>query len=73
MPILGFVIDTVAFLVVSTLYSGVASYRRSGALAVGLGLALHYVFGEFLHIPLPEGSLVSVVEWLPSLPLAGVV
>ncbi|WP_170977340.1 tripartite tricarboxylate transporter TctB family protein [Halorussus salinisoli] len=73
MPILGFVIDTVAFLVVLTLYSGVKSYWRSGALAVGLSLALHYVFGEFLHIPLPEGSLVSVVRWLPSLPLAGVV
>ncbi len=73
MPILGFIIDTVAFLVVLTLYSGVESYWRSGALAVGLSLALHYAFGEFLHIPLPEGSLVSVARWLPSLPLSGVV
>lgn len=73
MPILGFVLDTVAFLVALTRYSGVRSLRRSVALAVGLGIALHYVFGEFLHIPLPEGSLVSVARWLPSLPLAGVV
>lgn len=74
MPILGFVLDTVIFLVALTRYSGVESYRESVSLAVGLGLVLHYVFGEFLHIPLPEGSVVSVAGWLPSLPLlAGVV
>lgn len=72
LPIFGFVLDTVAFLVVMMRYSGVESYLRSGALAVGLGLALYYVFGEFLHIPFPEGSAVSVARWLPSLPLAGV-
>lgn len=69
MPILGFVLDTILFLVVLMRYSGVESYWRSGALAVGLGLALYYVFGEFLHIPFPEGSVVSVARWLPSLPL----
>jgi hypothetical protein len=72
MPIVGFVLDTVAFLVVTMRYSGVESYLRSGTLAVGLGLALYYVFGEFLHVPFPEGSVVSVARWLPSLPLAGV-
>lgn len=69
MPILGFVLDTITFLIVLMRYSGVESYWRSASLAVGLGVVLYYVFGEFLHIPLPEGSVVSVARWLPSLPL----
>lgn len=69
MPILGFVLDTVVFLVALMRYSGVGSYWRSTTLALGLALTFHYVFGEFLHIPLPEGSVVSVTRWLPSLPL----
>lgn len=73
MPVLGFVLDTVAFLVAVMRYSGVTVYRRSLPLGVGLAVVLHYVFGELLHIPLPEGSLISVSQYLPSLPLfAGV-
>lgn len=74
MPVLGFVLGTVVFLVALMRYSGVETYRSSVSLAVVLGLALHYVFGEFLHVPLPEGSVVPVARWLPSIPfLAGVV
>lgn len=69
MPVLGFVLDTVLFLVGLMWYSGVKSVRSSVPVAVALGIAVHYVFGEFLHIPLPEGSLVAVSRWLPSLPL----
>lgn len=68
MPVLGFVLDTVIFLVVLMRYSGVEIYRTSVSLAIGVGLALHYVFGEFLHIPLPEGSAVAISKWLPSIP-----
>jgi len=69
MPVLGFVLDSMLFLVGLMRYSGVERYATSVPLAVGLGLALHYVFGEFLHIPLPEGSVVALSRWLPSLPL----
>lgn len=69
MPVLGFVLDTVLFLVAMMRYSGVDSYGASVSLAAALGVVLHYVFGEFLHIPLPEGSVVAVARWLPSLPL----
>lgn len=73
LPVLGFVLDTVLLLVALMWYSGVERFRVSLPLAVALGVALHYVFGEFLHIPLPEGTVVAVSRWLPSLPLlAGV-
>jgi hypothetical protein len=69
MPVVGFVLDSMLFLVALMRYSGVERYATSVPLAVGLGLVLHYVFGEFLHIPLPEGSVVALSRWLPSLPL----
>lgn len=67
MSYLGFVLVTVGFLILLMRYSGVQAYRRSVPLAVGLGVVLHYVFGEFLHVPLPEGSVVSLSRYLPSL------
>lgn len=73
MPLLGFVAATVAFLVGLMRYSGVEGYRRSVPLAVGVAVALHYVFREFLHVPLPEGSVLPIAGLLPSIPLfAGV-
>lgn len=69
LSVVGFVLDTVLFLVALMWYSGAKSLRTSVPLAVALGLAVHYVFGEFLHVPFPEGSLVSISRWLPSLPL----
>lgn len=73
MQFVGFVAATVAFLVALMRYSGVEAYRTSVSLGVGVAIVLHYVFGEFLHVPLPEGSIVGIAEILPSLPLlAGV-
>lgn len=71
MSSLGFVLVTVGFLILLMRYSGVRAYRRSIPLAIGLAVVLHYVFGEFLHVPLPEGSVVSLSRFLPSL-FAGV-
>ncbi|WP_132058862.1 tripartite tricarboxylate transporter TctB family protein [Halorussus amylolyticus] len=68
MSVLGFVLATVAFLVGLMRYSGVERYARSIPLALGVAIALHYVFREFLHVPLPSGS-VPVSELLPALPL----
>lgn len=69
MPRLGFVPATVAFLAVAMWYSGVRAYGRLAVVAVGLTLVLHYIFAEFLRIPLPEGTVIDVTEWLPALPL----
>lgn len=72
MSVLGFVLATVAFLVGLMRYSGVEGYRRSVPLGFVAAVVLHYVFREFLHVPLPEGT-VPVSELLPALPLlAGV-
>lgn len=73
MPLVGFVVGTVAFLVGLMRYSGVEAYRTSVPLSAGIAVVLHYVFREFLRVPLPEGSVVAVADILPSLPLfAGV-
>lgn len=66
LPRLGFVLGTVAFLVVAMAYSGVRSYVRMAFVSVGLTLGLYYVFVVFLRIPLPEGELYPVAELLPS-------
>lgn len=73
MSALGFLLATVALLVGLMRYSGVEEYRRSVPLALAVAVVLHYVFREFLHVPLPEGSVVPVADLLPALPLlAGV-
>jgi hypothetical protein len=69
MPTIGFVLGTIGFLVGLMWYSGVERLRTSIPLALAIAVVLHYVFREFLHVPLPEGSTVSVSELLPSLPL----
>lgn len=67
LPWLGFVVATVLFLIVGMRYSGVASPLRIAVVAVGLTLGLHYVFGVFLRIPLPESPFYSVARLLPAL------
>jgi len=69
MPTVGFVLGTVGFLVGLMWYSGVDRLRTSLPLGVAIAVVLHYVFREFLHVPLPEGSAVSLSGLLPSLPL----
>lgn len=69
LPVLGFLLDTFAFLVVTMLYSGATDARRTAPLAAGVAVVLHYAFVDFLHVPLPAGSVVPVARWLPSLPI----
>ena len=70
MPYLGFVVTTALFLVVFMWFSGVLSPVATLVVAIGVPVVLHYVFVSFLHVPLPEGSVISVVEYLPSLPIS---
>ncbi|WP_134672355.1 tripartite tricarboxylate transporter TctB family protein [Halorussus marinus] len=69
MPAVGFVLGTLGFLVGLMWYSGVRRLRTSVPLGVAIAVVLHYVFRAFLRVPLPEGSVVSLSEFLPSLPL----
>lgn len=75
MPLLGFLIATVLFLLVAMHYSGVERYRTSVPVAVGVAIALHYVFVEFLRVPLPRNPFLPISRLLPSLwavPVPGV-
>jgi hypothetical protein len=69
MPYLGFVIATILFLVVSMHFSGVEKARKSILVSLGITLLLHYVFVQFLRIPLPENPIVPIGRLLPSIPL----
>ncbi|UPV76617.1 tripartite tricarboxylate transporter TctB family protein (plasmid) [Halorussus limi] len=69
LPVLGFLLDTFAFLIVTMWYSGATEARTVAPLAAGIALVLQYVFVEFLHVPLPAGSILPVARWLPPLPI----
>ena len=69
MPILGFLIGTILFLIVSMHFSGVERVRRSVPAAVGLTLVLYYVFVAFLRVPLPENAFLPIRRMLPPLSL----
>ncbi|WP_336037207.1 tripartite tricarboxylate transporter TctB family protein [Halobacterium yunchengense] len=73
MPYLGFLVGTVAFLVVAMYYSGISELRRTVPISFGVTLALFYLFGEFLHVPLPESAILPVSRLLPSMLSVGVV
>lgn len=66
MPFVGFLVTTIAFLVAFMWYSGARSIPVVAGSSVGITLALHYVFGAFFRIPLPEG-IVPIARLLPSL------
>lgn len=68
----GFLVGTVLYLVVLLAYSGITSPRVVLPYSLGIAVALQYVFGSFLHIPLPEG-VVPIAELLPAVLSAGVV
>lgn len=67
LPWVGFVPGTVGFLLVAMWYSGVESVPRAVVVAVGASLALFYVFVVFLRVPLPDGVVVPVRQFLPGL------
>ncbi|WP_129114772.1 tripartite tricarboxylate transporter TctB family protein [Halegenticoccus tardaugens] len=69
MPIFGFLVGTIVFLISFMWYSGVDSVRTSGPIALGISLLLFYVFVSFLHVPLPESSVLPISRLLPDLPL----
>ena len=71
MPILGFLIGTILFLIVSMHFSGVERVRKSVPAAVGLTLVLYYVSVAFLRVPLPENAFVPIGRMLPSLWIFG--
>lgn len=66
MPHTGFLLGTIVFLVVFLWYSGVTAPKIVFPYSIGITVALQYVFGSFLHIPLPDG-VVPVVDFLPLL------
>jgi putative tricarboxylic transport membrane protein len=72
MPFLGFLLSTIAFLVVSMHFSGVDRVSRSVPISIGLALALHYVFVVFLRVPLPDNPFIPIGRMLPSLLVGGV-
>lgn len=68
LPVLGFLLGTVVFLLVFLRYSGVESLRVSLPFGLAVAVVLQYVFGSFLHVPLPDG-VVPLADLLPRLPL----
>lgn len=66
MPLFGFLIGTVLFLVATMRFSGVERYGRSIPVALALAVVLQYVFGEFLRVPLPENPILPIARLLPS-------
>lgn len=66
LPLMGFLVGTVLFLVVAMWYSGVDRFRRTVPIAVAFSIGLHYVFGVFLRIPLPESAILPISRLLPT-------
>lgn len=63
LPILGFFLTTIAFLILFMYYSGVRDLRVVIPLAVILSVILQNVFVGFLQVPLPTGTL-PIRDWL---------
>lgn len=75
MPVLGFVLGTVLFLLVGMHYSGVERVRHSVPISITVSIVLYYLFWEFLRVPLPRNEYVEIEGWLPtlwSIPVPGV-
>lgn len=68
MPLTGFLVGTMAFLLISLYYSGVRSKVTLITLSFGSPIALFYIFSEFFLIQLPIG-IVPFSRLLPPLPL----
>jgi hypothetical protein len=69
MPYLGFLVGTVAFLAVTIHYSGERNLRQIALVSVLVPIVLHYAFGAFLRVRLPENVLLPISRLLPPLPL----
>lgn len=71
MPVVGFIADTFAYLLAFMWFSKVRSLPVALGVSAGVTLTVYYVFVAFLHVPLPEGSLVQIARYLPDLPVGG--
>lgn len=72
MPLVGFPLTTIAFLVGLMWYSGARSVPIVLGSSIGVMLVLYYLFGVLFQVPLPEG-LVPIGEFLPSVIHAGLI
>lgn len=73
MPYLGFLLGTAIFLAIAIRYSGGENILQLTAISITVPIVLHYAFGVFLRVRLPENVLIPISRLLPPLPLmAGV-
>lgn len=63
LPILGFFLTTIVFLISFMYYSGVRDLRVSVPLTLIISVVLQNVFVGFLQVPLPTGTL-PIRDWL---------
>jgi putative tricarboxylic transport membrane protein len=72
MPILGFLVGTIAFLPIILYYSGVRSKVTIISISVCLPVALFYIFSRFFLVRLPEG-IIPFSRLLPTLPIGVII
>lgn len=63
LPVLGFFLITLLFLITFMYYSGVQKFRISIPLAVVISIVLQNTFVGFLQVPLPTGVL-PIRDWI---------
>ena len=59
LPLLGFAVGLAFFSGLTMRVMGKHSWMACGLTAVGVAIGVHFVFGQWLHIPLPAG----IVGW----------
>jgi len=59
LPLLGFAVGLALFCGLTMRVMGKHSWMACGLTAVGVAIGVHFVFGQWLHIPLPAG----IVGW----------
>ena len=59
LPLLGFAVGLAFFSGLTMRVMGKHSWMACGLTAVGIAIGVHFVFGQWLHIPLPVG----IVGW----------
>jgi putative tricarboxylic transport membrane protein len=59
LPLLGFSVGFAFFSSLTMRIMGKHSWMACGLTAVGIAIGVHFVFGQWLHIPLPTG----IVGW----------
>ena len=72
LPLTGFLVGTVLFLVLLMRHAQITDYWRSVPISAGVAVLLQFVFGQFLGVPLPEG-VFPVARYLPGALVGGVI